>query len=377
METNWYTSPEEVTGAPSSWASDIYRLGVLLFELYCIFSSAEEKCGTKEASFCLWLLHPQPTSCPSSSMQFSELLQSEFLNEPRDDLEERRVVTDLKEKIEEQELSLEFLLLMQQRKQETTDKLCEMVSFISSDIDEVKKLQSVIESKGRSSSKKNPSDSTLCASSIENDDFGCLNSRKRSRPESHNYTAEVVDGAIDDYQNSEAPIEKQDKMISRSTRDGEFFLTAGVNKKIKVFEYDTILDGGHDIHYPVVEMSSKLKLSSICWNGYIKSQIASSNFDGIVQAWDVARNQVFTEMKEHEKRVWSVDYSVADPTLLASGSDDGSVKLWNINQGASAATIRTKANVCCVQFPSDSSNFLAFGSADHNIKKKKIWCLHL
>ncbi|KAK1405147.1 putative Ubiquitin ligase protein cop1 [Heracleum sosnowskyi] len=490
METNWYTSPEEVTGAPSSCASDIYRLGVLLFELYCTFSSAEEKCGTmsnlrhrvlppqlllkwpKEASFCLWLLHPQPTSRP----KMGELLQSEFLNEPRDDLEERRVVTDLKEKIEEQDLSLEFLLLMQQRKQEATDKLCEMVSFISSDIDEVKKLQSVIEIKGQSSSKQNPSDSTLCASSIENDDFGCLNSRKRSRPGSHNYTAEVVDGANDDYQNSEAPTEKQDKMISRSTRlmrnfkkvesaylltrrragrpsgkpftkvsslsnagrgsvvasershlnnlpvieqhgesrrvdgwinsfleglckyltitkvkvkaelkqadllnssnlvcslgfdrDGEFFATAGVNKKIKVFEYNTILDGGRDIHYPVVEMSSKSKLSSICWNGYIKSQIASSNFDGVVQVWDVVRNQVFTEMKEHEKRVWSVDYSVADPTLLASGSDDGSVKLWNINQGASAATIRTKANVCCVQFPSDSSNFLAFGSADHNI----------
>lgn len=38
------------------------------------------------------------------------------------------------------------------------------------------------------------------------------------------------------------------------------------------------------------------------------------------------------EMKEHERRVWSVDFSVADPTVLASGSDDGSVKLWNINQ---------------------------------------------
>lgn len=37
-------------------------------------------------------------------------------------------------------------------------------------------------------------------------------------------------------------------------------------------------------------------------------------------------------MREHERRVWSVDYSVADPTMLASGSDDGSVKLWNINQ---------------------------------------------
>ncbi|KAL8120341.1 hypothetical protein AgCh_017497 [Apium graveolens] len=37
-------------------------------------------------------------------------------------------------------------------------------------------------------------------------------------------------------------------------------------------------------------------------------------------------------MKKHEKRVWSVDFSLADPTMLASGSDDGSVKLWNISQ---------------------------------------------
>lgn len=33
METSWYTSPEEVTGSPSAYASDIYQLGVLLFEV--------------------------------------------------------------------------------------------------------------------------------------------------------------------------------------------------------------------------------------------------------------------------------------------------------------------------------------------------------
>lgn len=135
MESNWYTSPEEVAGAPSSCASDVYRLGVLLFEvsnlllkffkmscaflfsiglfvdyfwkyiqlvvlffhfplllagvtvfiseqLFCTFSSAEEKSSTmsslrhrvlppqlllkwpKEASFCLWLLHPDSCSRP-------------------------------------------------------------------------------------------------------------------------------------------------------------------------------------------------------------------------------------------------------------------------------------------------------------------------
>lgn len=36
-------------------------------------------------------------------------------------------------------------------------------------------------------------------------------------------------------------------------------------------------------------------------------------------------------------------------------------------QGVSIGTIKTKANVCCVQFPFDSGRSLAFGSADHKI----------
>lgn len=35
--------------------------------------------------------------------------------------------------------------------------------------------------------------------------------------------------------------------------------------------------------------------------------------------------------------------------------------------GVSVGTIKTKANVCCVQFPVDSGRALAFGSADHKI----------
>lgn len=36
-------------------------------------------------------------------------------------------------------------------------------------------------------------------------------------------------------------------------------------------------------------------------------------------------------------------------------------------QGVSIGTIKTKANVCSVQFPLDSSRYLAFGSADKRI----------
>ena len=50
------------------------------------------------------------------------------------------------------------------------------------------------------------------------------------------------------------------------------------------------------------------------------------------QLWDASANRVLMEYEEHEKRAWSVDFSKADPQKLASGSDDGTVKLWSINQ---------------------------------------------
>ncbi|XP_062169930.1 protein SPA1-RELATED 3 isoform X2 [Alnus glutinosa] len=493
MENNWYTTPEEVAGSPSSCASDIYRLGVLLFELFCPLSSREEKSRTmsslrhrvlppqlllkwpKEASFCLWLLHPEPSSRP----KMGDLLQSEFLNEPRDDLEEREAAIELRERIEEQELLLEFLLLIQQRKLEAVDKLQNSISFLCTDIEEVMTQKTILQKKGGSCPELGKDDHLVSIlpsmNIVDSDDSASSGSRKRFRPGMQIQNIEECDDNLVDSQKSDAlgetngsflskssrlmknfkkletayfltrcrPIKPTGKPLSRHSplssdgkesivvterssvnnlaskelhnegrqsgwinpfleglckylsftklkvkadlkqgdllnssnlvcslsfdRDGEFFATAGVNKKIKVFECDTIINEDRDIHYPVVEMASRSKLSSICWNSYIKGQIASSNFEGVVQVWDVTRSQALTEMREHERRVWSIDFSSADPTMLASGSDDGSVKLWSINQGVSIGTIKAKANVCCVQFPLDSGRSLAFGSADHRV----------
>uniref|UniRef100_A0A1J3KAY4 Protein SPA1-RELATED 3 n=1 Tax=Noccaea caerulescens TaxID=107243 RepID=A0A1J3KAY4_NOCCA len=482
MEMSWYTSPEEDNGSPSNCASDVYRLGVLLFELFCPVSSREEKSRTmsslrhrvlppqillkcpKEASFCLWLLHPEPSCRPS----MSDLLESEFITEPRDNLEEREAAIELRDRIEEQESLLEFLLLIQQRKQESAYRLRDTVSLLSSDIEQVAKRQLILKQKGNSyssdfnhqsaSAQQQPlmtneeplasrkrfrqlippveetdveadeesQESTLLESSRLMRNFKKLESvyfltRHRqmkaaasgksltrhsplssengrggsmivsekssvSNPKDFYSNDSRQGGWIDPFLEGlcrylsfsklrvKADLKQGDLLNSSNLvcalafdRDGEFFATAGVNKKIKIFECDSIVNNNRDIQYPVAELSSRSKLSSLCWNSYIKSQIASSNFEGVVQIWDVARSELVAEMKEHKKRVWSLDISSADPTLLASGSDDGTVKLWSINQGVSIGTIKTKANVCCVQFPSDSGRSLAFGSADHKV----------
>ncbi|KAL0362685.1 UNVERIFIED_CONTAM: protein SPA1-RELATED 3 [Sesamum calycinum] len=455
LESNWYSSPEEVSGGPSSYASDIYQLGILLFELFCTFGSLEEKITTmaslrhrvlppqmllkwpKQASFCLWLLHPEPSSRP----KMSELLQSEFLNEPRDDIEEREAAIELREKIEEQELLLEFLLLLQQRKQVAADSLKETVSIISSDIEEVAERQGALRIKGGSSSDldKNSASAPNSMNTMDDDDSGSSGSRKRIRQGLYINKPDESDEHGDEYQTLEMSATNQGSVLSKSSRlmknfrklEAAYFLTrrravkptcrtlvrpspissdgrgsiaaterssiSNPSSKERYTELrrvgwvDTFLEGiCKYLSFSQLKVKADLKqgdlLNSsnlnvifiILWLKCQVDQVEQIWLAGIailkakllrvtLKVWDVTRSQIFKEMREHERRVWSIDFSVADPTMLASGSDDGSVKLWNINQGVSVGTIKTKANVCCVQFPTDSGRSLAFGSADHRI----------
>ncbi|KAK9877062.1 hypothetical protein WA026_016088 [Henosepilachna vigintioctopunctata] len=148
-------------------------------------------------------------------------------------------------------------------------------------------------------------------------------------------------------------------------KDNEFFAIAGVTKRIKVFDYGSILNDTVDIHYPCIEMVSKSKISCVSWNSYHKSTLASSDYEGTVTIWDASTGQRTKTYQEHEKRCWSVDFNEVDTRLIASGSDDARVKLYSLNCEHSIATLEAKANVCCVKFNPKSSRNLAFGSADH------------
>ncbi|CAK7349044.1 unnamed protein product [Dovyalis caffra] len=162
-------------------------------------------------------------------------------------------------------------------------------------------------------------------------------------------------------------------------RDDELFATAGVSRRIKVFDFSSlvliisyaiafqVVNQPADVHCPVVEMSTRSKLSCLSWNKFAKNHIASSDYEGIVTVWDVTTRQSVMEYEEHEKRAWSVDFSRTEPSMLVSGSDDCKVKVWCTNQEASVLNIDMKANICCVKYNPGSSNHIAVGSADHHI----------
>ncbi|EXB72970.1 E3 ubiquitin-protein ligase COP1 [Morus notabilis] len=149
--------------------------------------------------------------------------------------------------------------------------------------------------------------------------------------------------------------------------DDELFATAGVSRRIKVFDFSSVVNEPADLHCPVVEMSTRSKLSCLSWNKFVKNHIASSDYEGIVTVWDVNTRQSVMEYEEHEKRAWSVDFSRTEPSMLVSGSDDCKVKVWCTNQEASVLNIDMKANICCVKYNPGSSNYIAVGSANHHI----------
>lgn len=151
-------------------------------------------------------------------------------------------------------------------------------------------------------------------------------------------------------------------------RESEFLATAGVTKRIKIFEFSNITRNRAEVHYPVREIPTSAKLSWVCWNPYIRHHLVSSDYEGFVTLWDVNQGTSLREYEEHENRAWSVDYCPAKPTLFASGSDDGRVKLWTTSQSSSVLTIDNKpANVCSVKFHPTQAEKIAFGSVDYNV----------
>ena len=177
---------------------------------------------------------------------------------------------------------------------------------------------------------------------------------------------------------SSSPHPESQRMSSNIVSSIEFdageerFATAGVSKRIHVYDFNALIESGVSSGASgdgslLLDLGTRSKLSCLSWSKFSKHQLASSDYEGIVNVWDVETAQSVIEYEEHEKRVWTVDFSRTSGPMMVSGSDDGRVKVWSITQPNSVCSIDMRANVCCVKYNPATHNQVAIGCADHNV----------
>ncbi|KAL0329984.1 UNVERIFIED_CONTAM: protein SPA1-RELATED 2 [Sesamum radiatum] len=316
----------------------------------------------KEAGFCLWLLHPEPSLRPTTR----EILQSELMSGIQE-LSGGELLSLIDKEAGESELLLYFLLSLNEQKQKDVSDLMEQIQRIEADIQEVERRKPRRIPVQPSSPQVSP---TACRSSYT---YGGSPSLDNMSSLSNKETTLIsnIKQLESAYFSMRSNIQLSDSnLITRRTgellQSRENLCTIRAEEaKYNKADYLGFVQICPLQKIQIVEMANKSRLSCICWNSYIRNYLASTDYDGIVKLWDAATGQGFSHFIEHSERAWSVDFSQVNPTKLASGSDDRLVKLWSINEKNSLCTIRSNANVCCVQFSADLPHLLAFTSADH------------
>nr|DAD47448.1 TPA_asm: hypothetical protein HUJ06_017385 [Nelumbo nucifera] len=158
--------------------------------------------------------------------------------------------------------------------------------------------------------------------------------------------------------------------------------TGGIARKIRVYSFGSLLphESSHDTqdttyldHTRACDyyICTPAKLSSLRWKPNTGSRVlGSGDYDGVVTEYDLERRVPIFERDEHGgRRVWSVDYSHWVPVLGASGSDDGSVQMWDTRCGggmcvSAAQPSASRSSVCCVEFDPNGGSLFAVGCAD-------------
>ncbi len=97
------------------------------------------------------------------------------------------------------------------------------------------------------------------------------------------------------------------------------------------------------------------------------SILASGSFDNVIKLWEVSRGKLLRTLKGHGDFVLSVTFS-PDGNMLASSSYDKSIKRWEVDSGKVLQTMRGHQDaVTSVAFRPDGQ-ILASGSFDRTVK---------
>ncbi|KAA8520923.1 hypothetical protein F0562_011596 [Nyssa sinensis] len=412
----------------------------------------------REAGFCLWLLHPEPSSRPTAR----EILQSDIVSGIQKSCGDE-LSSSIDEDDTESELLLRFLVSLKEQKQKDALKLVEEVNCLEADIEEVERRQTkkslVLSCSSMSLGaggnrflhrEYTSSDVHSNLFPISNNELSLM--RNRSQLESAYFSMrsniQLSDSDVTERTNKELlkyrenwSLAQKDEEKHKPTdhlgaffsglckyaryrkfevrgilrnesfnnsanvicslsfdRDEDYFAAAGVSKKIKIFDFHALFDDTVDIHYPVIEMPNKSRLSCICWNNYIRNYLASTDYDGVVKKNSLCTignianvcSVQFSAQSTHLLSFGSADYKTycydlrnvshpwcvlaghdkavsqvkfLDSETLVSASTDNTLKIWDLNKTSSSG-FSTTACILTLRGHTNEKNFVGLSVAD-------------
>ncbi|RYR24070.1 hypothetical protein Ahy_B02g057568 isoform B [Arachis hypogaea] len=147
------------------------------------------------------------------------------------------------------------------------------------------------------------------------------------------------------------------------------------------FDHTVVLRDGRTPSHPGYKWSVTADVESLAWDPHTNHDFVVSLEDGTVKCFDVRTatsestsdlSSTFT-LHAHDKAVTSVSYNVSAPNLLATGSMDKTVKLWDLsnNQPSVVASKNSNAGaVFSISFSEDNPFVLAIGGSEG---KLQVW----